>query len=207
MTPAAPPSPASSPVPAGKRLTRADWIDAAIRVMTDSSVEAVRIERLAVDLGASKGSFYWHFKDRPALLAAVLDTWRERQTLAVQARLATEEPDPCRRILRVMELPLRPAAERGAAALELAVMGWARRSDEARAALHAVDAARTDYLVALFAQLGADADEAAWRAHQAYALLRYVAQRGDLAIGQRAAMVTRLHARLTEDLADQAGSG
>jgi len=54
------------------RLKRADWIQAAISVMVARSVEQVRVERLAVDLGASKGSFYWHFKDRDDLLAAVL---------------------------------------------------------------------------------------------------------------------------------------
>jgi AcrR family transcriptional regulator len=150
-----------------------------------------------VDLKASKGSFYWHFKDRHALLDAVLDEWQARSTLAVQERLIRDEPDPARRIARLMELPFHSGAAARAADLELAIMGWARRSEAVRAAVGRVDAVRTDYLVAQFESLGLDRDEAEWRAHQAYALLRYVAQRTDLA--SRQAMVARLHARLTQE--------
>ncbi|GHD03331.1 TetR/AcrR family transcriptional regulator [Novosphingobium pokkalii] len=182
-----------------KRLGRADWIEAAMRVMADSSVEQVRVEKLAVDLKASKGSFYWHFKDRHALLDAVLEAWQERSTLAVQERLIRDEPDPSRRIARLMELPFHSGAAARAADLELAIMGWARRSEAARAAVGRVDAVRTDYLVAQFQSLGMDRDEAEWRAHQAYALLRYVAQRTDLPLASRQAMVARLHARLTQE--------
>jgi AcrR family transcriptional regulator len=187
--------------PATRRLARTDWIAAAIRVMGDSSVEHVRVEKLAVDLGASKGSFYWHFKDRNDLLAAVLEHWRSRSTLDVQGRLSREEPDTPARILRLMQLPFHSQAAAQAADLELAIMGWARRSDAAREAVGAVDAARTAYLAQQFVHLGVEQAEADWRAHQAYALLRYVAQRTDLPLEERMAMVTRLHARLTQDCA------
>jgi AcrR family transcriptional regulator len=36
---------------------------------------AVRIEKLAQALGVTKGGFYWHFEDRPALLEEMLDAW------------------------------------------------------------------------------------------------------------------------------------
>ena len=140
-----------------------------MRVMADSSVEQVRVEKLAVGLKASKGSFYWHFKDRHALLDAVLDEWQARSTLAVQERLIRDEPDPARRIARLMELPFHSGAAARAADLELAIMGWARRSEAARAAVGRVDAVRTDYLIAQFESLGMDREEAEWRAHQAYA--------------------------------------
>ena len=32
------------------------------------------------ELGATKGSFYWHFTDRPALVEAVLEEWERRDT-------------------------------------------------------------------------------------------------------------------------------
>lgn len=186
-------------LPAPRRLARADWIAAAIKVMAERSVEQVRVEQLAVDLRASKGSFYWHFKNRDDLLAAVLEAWQARSTLAIQDRLLREEPDLRRRILRVMELPFHSNAAARAAELELAIMGWARRSEAARQAVAAVDTARTAYLADQFAALGLPADDAAWRAHQAYALLRYVAQRTDLSLDDRRSMVARLHARLTHD--------
>lgn len=200
LDPAAAPA-AAAPVAHSKRLGRADWIAAAIQVMADSSVEQVRVEKLAIDLKASKGSFYWHFKDRNALLDAVLEEWQARSTLMVQERLMRDEPDVPTRIRRLMELPFHSSAAARAADLELAIMGWARRSAAARAAVDAVDGARTAYLVDQFVALGCAETEAQWRAHQAYALLRYVAQRTDLPITARQGMIAKLHARLTQDCA------
>lgn len=56
-------------------LTREDWIDAAWEALGEGSVDRVRVEPLAKDLGVTKGSFYWHFKDRLALVDALLDRW------------------------------------------------------------------------------------------------------------------------------------
>jgi AcrR family transcriptional regulator len=44
----------------------------------------------------TKGSFYWHFEDRRALLEAMLEAWRARATNAiideVEAKGATPSP-------------------------------------------------------------------------------------------------------------------
>ncbi len=55
-----------SPTANRRRLSRQDWIDATLRELASVGVRGVSVERLAKDLGATKGSFYWHFKDRPA---------------------------------------------------------------------------------------------------------------------------------------------
>ena len=44
------------------------WLDAAYDVLTESGVEAVKIMSLAEQLGLTRTGFYWHFKDREALL-------------------------------------------------------------------------------------------------------------------------------------------
>ncbi|HUF50410.1 MAG TPA: TetR family transcriptional regulator, partial [Longimicrobiales bacterium] len=54
---------------------REEWLAAAAAALTRGGVEAVKVEALARDLAITKGSFYWHFADRPALLASVLDQW------------------------------------------------------------------------------------------------------------------------------------
>ncbi len=187
-------SPSDKP---SRHLARSDWIQAAIAVMVERSVEDVRIERLAVQLKASKGSFYWHFKDRDDLLAAVLDEWRIRSTNAVQTRLAQSEPDIGLRILRLMQLPFRSETASRAADLELAIMGWARRSEAARAAVASVDAARSRHLKELFAALGITGELAEFRTHLAYAALRYVAQRRDMSIEARMQYIHAVHALIT----------
>ena len=57
------------------RLGRGDWLAAAKAALAESGVDAVRVEPLAHRLGITKGTFYWHFRDRPALPAALLEEW------------------------------------------------------------------------------------------------------------------------------------
>ena len=67
------------------------------------------VETLAAELGATKGSFYWHFRNRDAVVAAALEFWERRRTEAVIERLE-REPDPARRLraLLVSALELGP---------------------------------------------------------------------------------------------------
>ena len=64
-------------MPAAVRTPRASWVREGLRFLAAGGPDAVRVEALAVALGVSKGGFYWHFRDRAALLEAVLDTWEE----------------------------------------------------------------------------------------------------------------------------------
>jgi AcrR family transcriptional regulator len=82
---------------ARRRLTRQDWIDGALRALARAGVAAVAVDVLAGELGATRGSFYWHFKDRDSLLAAALQTWEQLGTLDVIERVG-QEADPARRM-------------------------------------------------------------------------------------------------------------
>jgi len=73
-------------MPAKARLSRERWIEAALDALTDGGVGAVAVEPLAARLGVTKGSFYWHFRDRDELLAAALDQWERERTDAVIER-------------------------------------------------------------------------------------------------------------------------
>lgn len=56
--------------------TKADWVAAGLSALTAGGIEAVRVERLAVILGVSKGPFYWRFKSRGELLEAIIEFWK-----------------------------------------------------------------------------------------------------------------------------------
>jgi AcrR family transcriptional regulator len=70
-----------------KTLTRADWIEAALDALGRDGLRAVAVEPLAERLGATKGSFYWHFRDRNALLEAAVAQWEQAATDELIARL------------------------------------------------------------------------------------------------------------------------
>ena len=58
-------------------LDRHEWIEAAIELLAEQGVQGMRVELLAKNFGVTKGSFYWHFKDRQDLVDGVLATWRD----------------------------------------------------------------------------------------------------------------------------------
>jgi AcrR family transcriptional regulator len=74
-------------MPQQSRLSRARWIEAALDALADGGVSAVAVEPLAARLGVTKGSFYWHFRDRDELLAAALEEWERTGTEALIERL------------------------------------------------------------------------------------------------------------------------
>ena len=79
------------------RLTAEDWEHAALQMIADQGVGALAVEALARQLGVTKGSFYWHFRSREALLQAALERWEqygEREVLGQIEQIA----DPRKRL-------------------------------------------------------------------------------------------------------------
>jgi AcrR family transcriptional regulator len=151
------------------RLGQQHWIDEGLRSLRRGGVDAVRIEPLAKALGVTKGSFYWHFADRTAWLAAMLEAWQARATQGVIEEVEARGGDAHARLATLFSIV--SAAD---GRLENAIRGWAAHDEAARAALETVDHRRTDYLDALFLDLGFSALEANTRSRFAYhALIGY----------------------------------
>ena len=63
--------------------SRHSWLNAGLEQLAAHGPDGLRIMAIAEKLGVTKGSFYWHFRDRPALLAALLEEWEKLATLAI----------------------------------------------------------------------------------------------------------------------------
>ncbi len=150
----------------GKRLGREEWIAAGLRAIARQGADAVRVERLAETLGVTKGSFYWHFKDRDALLAALLDAWKARTTNAIIAEVEAKGGDAATRLRTLFGIALQSDGR-----LDLAVRAWAAQDSLARDALEQVDRRRLAYLDSLFRALGFPPAEASARARFVYQAL------------------------------------
>jgi AcrR family transcriptional regulator len=139
---------------ASRRLAAKHWVEAAIRRMSRLGVHGVEVVRLAADLKVSKGSFYWHFRNRAALLDGVLERWRQ-VTLDFNQLLESSEPDPESRMRRLMHLP-EAASSRTAQNLdfEMAIRSWARHSARPRATVQEVDQLREALQLRIFNELG-----------------------------------------------------
>ncbi|MFI6086681.1 TetR/AcrR family transcriptional regulator [Streptomyces sp. NPDC051218] len=145
------------------RLTAQDWADAALTAIGEGGIAAVAVEPLAVRLGTTKGSFYWHFANRDALIEAALDRWAETSTEEMIQEVEAE-PDPRRRVRLLFGEAIASATS---GSLEVALLATAGHPQVA-AALRRVTERRVAYVAELFAGLGFPEPEARRRGLLAY---------------------------------------
>ncbi|GAA3788482.1 TetR/AcrR family transcriptional regulator [Streptomyces coacervatus] len=150
--------------PKKPRLTALDWAEAALTAIREGGgLAAVAVEPLATRLGTTKGSFYWHFTNREALIEAALARWVEANTDEIIAAVETE-PDPEHRLRALFKRVTKPGT---ADPLELSLLASTDHPQVA-AALRQVTERRIDYLTGLFADVGFTEDEARERGLMAY---------------------------------------
>ncbi len=131
-------------------------------------VDAVRVEPLAVSLGVSKGSFYWHFRDRADLLAELLADWERGATASIIALVDASSDDPEARLAELLRVT---TAAPEAPDVELAIRGWGARDPAVRARLARIDERRERYVQGLIEAVGVPRQEAKHRARALYLAL------------------------------------
>jgi AcrR family transcriptional regulator len=166
------------------KLGRQDWIDRGLQVLAAKGVEAVRVEPLAKLMNVTKGSFYWHFKNREDFLDALLQAWVNQQTDSIIVQVEAVGGDAKSKLLNLFELAVQDEGE-----VENAIRAWATNTPEVAAILAQVDQRRLDYTRDLFLQVGFSPLDAIVRARLAYYSLV-----GEFTIGTR----TDRDERLTE---------
>src|SRR5215469_16416275 len=148
-----------------RRLTRHDWVTAALAAIAEGGLAAVAVEPLALRLGTSKGSFYWHFENREALLTAALAHWEEQYTAAVtQENTRAAAADPVQR-LRLLIRRVTSLAETDS--VYVALIATADYPAVAPV-LTRITEHRIEYTAALFRDIGFSAREARYRSLLAY---------------------------------------
>lgn len=146
-----------------QRLTAQDWELAALELMAEEGVAAVAVESLARRLGVTKGSFYWHFSQRDALIEAALKRWEETDTHNLVARVESIE-NPGKRLRELFRLTSREMRSHKIYAALL------KAADHPVVApvMDRVSQERMAYLARVFQQAGMDVDSATHRARLAY---------------------------------------
>lgn len=150
------------------QLDRAAWIQAALDTLADEGVTGIRVEVLAKRLHVTKGSFYWHFKDRQDLLAGVLDTWKDGRIRDIVKQTRPEPGKEEAQIFHVIDVYSASRNKKGIL-IELAMREWARRDAQAAATVEEVDAWRLRCARELFLAIGLPLHEASTRSMLLYA--------------------------------------
>ena len=146
---------------------RAQWLNAGLEALRKGGVGAVRVERLAGDVGVTKGSFYHHFRDRGALLEEVLEYWAREMTDAEFERIQTLRGGLAPRLVALAEDVL----EKGMGRYDPAIRAWARGDRKVAAAVAQVDRRRIKALAGFFEEGGFTPAEARTRARTFYTFL------------------------------------
>ena len=131
------------------RLGKKDWMQAARLALLNGGPEAVRVEKLARNLKVTKGSFYWHFKDRDEILEALLREWEEETSTIAAEALSQRTPREALSII-LAELKQRVVlSERGEAPSDAAIFAWASVSLKVGKRVNQVEQQRIALLTSL----------------------------------------------------------
>lgn len=147
-------------------LSRAQWIEAAWELLGEGSVDRVRVEPLAKKLGVTKGSFYWHFKDRQELVDALLDRWFSIWDDDADPS-SSAAADPADRIWDLFERVIRRVSRGQTVSLRL----WSHHDPAVARRIEARDKERLTFLVDQFVELGFDREDAVVRGQLYQALM------------------------------------
>jgi len=155
---------AGSAHPPSPRLSADDWSLAALELIAEQGVNAVAVEPLARRLGVTKGSFYWHFRSRDALLQAALERWEQEDQEVNFIPLYERVPDPRERMRTLMHMVAREYTTH----VIYAALIKAASHPVVRPVIERVSKRRLDYLIATFRQGGFSAEDAPHRARLVY---------------------------------------
>ena len=138
------------------RLSVQDWVQAGYGVISDDGLKALTVDRLCKRVGATKGSFYWHFADLSAYRTALIGAWA---TLRDEDRGHFEnlaDLPPRERLVVMMTALVTPRHWM----LERAMREWARSEPTVAAAVRESDRRVLAAVRRAFVDSGFDSEEA-----------------------------------------------
>ncbi|NTZ90254.1 TetR/AcrR family transcriptional regulator [Agrobacterium tumefaciens] len=150
----------------GWRGSQEGWLEAAYEALLESGVDSVKILPLAKKLNLSRTSFYWFFKDREELLAALLSRWREKNTGSILRQSEAYAETLAEAMLNVFDCWLDSSLFDSK--FEFAVRSWALQSDDILAELRKADQMRMEALSRMFMRFGHPENKADVRARTTY---------------------------------------
>lgn len=139
---------------------------AALFAIADGGAAAVAVEPLAAQLGATKGSFYWHFRNRQQLIAEALEYWEREGTDEVIAELAPVS-DPVERLRRLLRTAIGYENDDAAGQADVGLLA-AANDPLVGPVLRRVADKRLDFLERIFSEIGFPAGESRQRARITY---------------------------------------
>ncbi|MGE3830704.1 MAG: TetR/AcrR family transcriptional regulator [Parvibaculaceae bacterium] len=151
-------------------MSRDEWLTQALDLLAREGQAKLRIDAICKAVGVTKGSFYWHFKDRDDFVHSVVQFWSDRFTDPVMARVAQTSGSALDRLRALMHT----VSEGGFARYDVSIRAWAAQDPELVASMvKAVDKRRIAFVSSLFAEMGVEPQDAEMRARACIAYLSF----------------------------------
>ncbi len=150
-----------------QRLSREDWLENSLTVLSRQGRAGLRIEGLSAALGVSRGSFYWHFKDRDDFVHSLLEYWYEEYSAGAPAAVGQDGGSPEERLLRLMRLVHAQDLTRH----DLTMRSLATLDSQFSSIVRKTDRFRLDFITSLFVEMGFADDELRIRSRACLAYL------------------------------------
>jgi AcrR family transcriptional regulator len=145
----------------------------------------VQVVPLARKLGLSRTSFYWFYRNREALLKALIAGWRAKNTGNLISQCDRYAESITEAILNVFDCWL--DADLFDSKLEFAVRSWAQQSAAVSREIRSADKLRLDALQRMLVRFGYDAAAADVRSRTVY-----LTQIGYISVNAREDLDTRM---------------
>ena len=143
-----------------KQLSTDEWLNLALETLNNEGIHKVNVEYLARQLKVTKGSFYWHFKNRETLLKEMLNHWIKTLTTDIIERSKEGSKDAKETLFKLMTI----ITDEKVGRYETAIRAWATHDDMARAILQKVDQQRLKYITSIFTDMNFNKADAELRA-------------------------------------------
>lgn len=133
-----------------QRLSREEWLSQALDYLAQEGKAKLTIDKLVGALGVTKGSFYWHFRDRDDFQQSLVKYWDNRYTQVVAERVEQLSGSSNDRLLAIMEIVCKDDLAR----YDIAVRAWAAQEPSVAMLVRSVDESRLRFVRSLFAEMG-----------------------------------------------------
>jgi AcrR family transcriptional regulator len=143
-----------------KRLSREQWLALALEEVAKVGGAKLRIDKLVQSLGVTKGSFYWHFKNRDDFVQSLAEFWARYTTGQVIERLAQVKGDAKDRLLTLMEIIFTIGLDK----YELPMRAWAAEEPHIAHLVQEAEAQRLAFIRSILAEMGFQGSELEMRA-------------------------------------------
>ena len=140
------------------RLNREEWLIRALDILAEKHNASIKIDELVTRMGVTKGSFYWHFKDREDFQQQLLEYWDHEfnKKVVEDINSAVGEQDAKARLRYLLEYLVKHDCAR----YDMVVRSWAAQDQKVGTVLKKVDKFRFATLHSLLTEIGIPDKEA-----------------------------------------------